>query len=99
MIYIFTNFVCKNLWHAQWDLFASHLFLHPRNLKVSNLPRSMASKKSQMSKNATNSVGWSTSSNASTSPITQNKAKAKGFFTEKEVIGKAPVTNLTNAPP
>ena len=55
MIYIFTNFVCKNFWHSQWDLSTSHLFLHPRNLKVSNLPRSMVSKKSQMSKNATNS--------------------------------------------
>ncbi|KAL0011686.1 hypothetical protein SO802_006794 [Lithocarpus litseifolius] len=59
----------------------------------------MASKKSQMSKNATKSIGGSTSNNTSTSPITRNKAKAMKFFIVKEVAGKAPVTKLTNAPP
>jgi len=58
----------------------------------------MASKKSQMSKNATNSFGGSTSNNTSMSPMSQNKAKAMGFFTTKEVIRKAPMTKLTNVP-
>ena len=38
----FAKIVCTNFWHAQWDLSASHLFLHPRNLQVSNSPCSMA---------------------------------------------------------
>ena len=90
--------MCTNFWHAQWDLSASHLFLHPRNLQVSNLPRSMASKKSQMPKNATKSVGGSTSSSTSTGPMTRNKTKAMRLLTSQEVKGKAPVTKLIGAP-
>ena len=90
--------MCTNFWHARWDLSASHLFLHPRNLQVSNLPRSMASKKSQMPKNATKSVGGSTSSSTSTGPMTRNKAKAIRLLTSQEVERKAPVTKLISAP-
>ena len=58
----------------------------------------MASKKSQMPKNATKSVGGSTSSSTSTGPITRNKAKAIRLLTSQEVEGKAPVTKLISAP-
>ena len=58
----------------------------------------MALKKSQISKNATKSVGGSTSSSTSTGPITRNKAKAMRLLTSQEVEGKAPVTKLISAP-
>ena len=90
--------MCINFWHAQWDISASHLFLHPRNPQVFNLPSSMASKKSKIPKNATKSVGGSTSSSTSTGPMTPNKAKAIRLLTSQEVEGKAPVTKLTSAP-
>ena len=93
----FTKIVCTNFWHTQWDLFSSHLFLLPRNLQVSNLTRSMASKKSQLSKNATKRIGGSISSRTSTDPITRNKAKAMELFTSQEADGKAPMTKLVNA--
>ena len=73
-------------------------FLHPRNLQVSNLPRSMASKKSQMPKNATKSIGGSISSSTSTGPMSRNEAKAIRLFTSQEVEGKAPMTKLISAP-
>lgn len=90
--------MCTNFWHAQWDPSASHLLLHPRNLQVSNSPSSMASKKSQILMNATKSVEGSTSSSTSTSPMTQNKAKAMRLLTSQEIEGKAPVTKLISAP-
>ena len=89
--------MCTNFWHARWDLSASHLFLHPRNPQISNSPSSMASKKSQIPKNATKSVRESTSSSTSTGPMTRNKAKAIRLLTSQEVKGKAPVTKLINA--
>ena len=57
----------------------------------------MASKKSQMPKNATKSVGGSTSSSTSTGPMTRNKAKAIRLLTSQEVEGKAPVTKVISA--
>ena len=90
--------MCTNFWHARWDLFASHLFLHPRNPQVSNSPSSMALKKSQIPKNATKSVGGSTCSSTSIGPMTRNKAKAIRLLTSQEVEGKAPVTKLISAP-
>ena len=90
--------MCTNFWHARWDFSSSHLFLHPRNPQVSNSPSSMALKKSQIPKNATKSVGGSTSSSTSTGPVTRNKAKAIRLLTSQEVEGKAPVTKLISAP-
>nr|POF06563.1 hypothetical protein CFP56_17299 [Quercus suber] len=58
----------------------------------------MALKKSQMPKNATKSIGRSTSSSTSTGPMTRNKAKAIRLFTSQEVEEKAPVTKLISAP-
>ena len=89
--------MCTNFWHTQWDLSTSHLFLHPRNLQVSNLPRSMVLMKSQMPKNATKSIGGSISSSTSIGFITRNKAKAKELFSSQEADGKAPMTKLINA--
>ena len=43
--------------------------VHPWSLHVSNLPRSMASKKSKIPTNATNRVGGLISNNTSTGPI------------------------------
>ena len=57
----------------------------------------MASKKSQIPKNATKSVGGSTSSSTSIGSMTRNKAKAIRLLTSQEVEGKAPVTKLINA--
>nr|POF17420.1 hypothetical protein CFP56_59447 [Quercus suber] len=57
----------------------------------------MTSKKSQISKNATKSVGGSTSSSTSTGPMTRNKAKAMRLLTSQEVKGKAPMTKLISA--
>ena len=57
----------------------------------------MASKKSQIPKNATKSFGGSTSSSTSTSPMTRNRAKAIRLLTSQEVRGKAPVTKLISA--
>ena len=58
----------------------------------------MASKKSQMPKNATNSVGGSTSSSTFACPMTRNKVKVIRLLTSQEVEGKAPVTKLISAP-
>ena len=58
----------------------------------------MALKKSQIPKNATKSVGGSTSSSTSTGPMTRNKAKAIRLLTSQEVEGKALVTKLISAP-
>ena len=54
----------------------------------------MASKKSQMPKNATKSVEGSICSSTSTSLMTRNKAKAMELFTSQEADGKAPMTKL-----
>ena len=90
--------MCTNFWHARWDISTSHLFLHPRNPQVSNSPSSMASKKCQILKNATKSVGGSTSSSTSIGPMTRNKAKVIRLLTSQEVEGKALVTKLISAP-
>ena len=57
----------------------------------------MASKKSQMPKNATKSVEGSICSNTSIGLMTQNKAKAMELFTSQEADGKTPMTKLVNA--
>ena len=90
--------MCTNFWHTRWDLSASHLFLHPRNHQVSNSPSSMASKKSQIPKNATKSIEGLTSSSTFTGPMTRNKAKAIRLLTSQEVEGKAPMTKLISVP-
>ena len=78
-------------------LLCLHLFLHPRNLKVSNSTSSMALKKSQIPKNATKSIEGLTSSSTFTGPMTQNKVKEIRLLTSQEVEEKAPVTKLISA--
>ena len=64
MKYVFISYEICFLYKCQERLEG----VHPRNLHVSSLPRSMASKKSKIPTNTTERVGGLISNNTSTSP-------------------------------